>query len=348
MNWNCKVVESIGTASGTTAGTVQTGQTYTTSLISRSTAAGTGDPTHYTQYIDNLEMELGDEQQVMATYPVKDRSSGVPELKTDLKADVKITMGENSVLKLGEINKTDMYVSATVYPLAAGFTEIMIRQYSDDGNYDITTVYTFNVIPKPVVTETTRQSTPPVSSISDDNGNTTTTTTTTTTVVTMATTASSTAESTVTELPEAQVKRGDLNCDNQLDVKDGVLLARVIGQDPNVQVSDQGLANADVNADGLLTTYDVVKLLRVVAKLETAEINDIEEIRSLLSEYIKKNKLSAVLKTNSEYPGNKPIVVVYYYAAEVNAWTVIQAYLKENHISDENISAVTTEYPIHY
>ena len=42
-------------------------------------------------------------------------------------------MGENSVLKLGEINKTDMYVSATVYPLATGFTEIMIRQYSDDG-----------------------------------------------------------------------------------------------------------------------------------------------------------------------------------------------------------------------
>ena len=61
---------------------------------------------------------------------------------------------------------------------------------------------------------------------------------------------------------------GDANCDNVVDVSDAVLLARLCAEDAAVQISEDGMKNADVNADGTLSSDDVIALLKMIAKIE--------------------------------------------------------------------------------
>ena len=65
---------------------------------------------------------------------------------------------------------------------------------------------------------------------------------------------------------------GDLNEDDEIDVKDAVLLARPVGQDDQLTLTDSGILNADVNHNGGPDTDNIVLLLRYIAKLITSFI----------------------------------------------------------------------------
>ncbi len=60
--------------------------------------------------------------------------------------------------------------------------------------------------------------------------------------------------------------RGDITCDNSIDVSDAVLLARFLNADSEAGITDQGLANADCNKDGKTDGTDLTDLLRYIAK----------------------------------------------------------------------------------
>lgn len=90
----------------------------------------------------------------------------------------------------------------------------------------------------------------------DDGADSTTVTTTTTTVTT------------TTTAGKSGTLRGDVNCDGTVDVKDAVLLARYIGNE-EVQISDDGLTNAELDGTSGLSTGDLTKLLRGIASLDT-------------------------------------------------------------------------------
>ncbi len=61
---------------------------------------------------------------------------------------------------------------------------------------------------------------------------------------------------------------GDINIDCSIDVADAVLLARLCTEDAAVQISEDGMKNADVNADGTLSSDDVIAILKMIAKIE--------------------------------------------------------------------------------
>lgn len=61
---------------------------------------------------------------------------------------------------------------------------------------------------------------------------------------------------------------GDINIDCSIDVADAVLLARLCAEDAAVQISEDGMKNADVNADGTLSSDDVIAILKMIAKIE--------------------------------------------------------------------------------
>ena len=85
-----------------------------------------------------------------------------------------------------------------------------------------------------------------------------------TTVTAAATTATATS-TTITAVPKQMT--GDLNEDSGIDVKDAVLLARLVGHDTRLALSEQGIANADVNKNGTPDTDDIVILLQYIARL---------------------------------------------------------------------------------
>ncbi|MCQ2417853.1 MAG: glycoside hydrolase family 9 protein [Oscillospiraceae bacterium] len=62
--------------------------------------------------------------------------------------------------------------------------------------------------------------------------------------------------------------RGDVNCDNSVDVADAVLLARMLGEDSEAKVSTQGKTNAECNDDNKLSLDDVNAIIRHVALVE--------------------------------------------------------------------------------
>ena len=63
------------------------------------------------------------------------------------------------------------------------------------------------------------------------------------------------------------VKYGDVNCDDSVDVADAVLLARMLAEDPEANVSADGKVNADCNDDGNLTADDTIRILRHIANI---------------------------------------------------------------------------------
>ena len=59
---------------------------------------------------------------------------------------------------------------------------------------------------------------------------------------------------------------GDANCDGVLDVSDAVLTARVLVEDIEAEISQQGLVNADTDGSGNLETNDLTRMLQAIAK----------------------------------------------------------------------------------
>ena len=66
---------------------------------------------------------------------------------------------------------------------------------------------------------------------------------------------------------------GNVNCSTgstpeaRVDVSDAVLLARLIAEDADAKVTDQGMKNADVNASGAPDSEDIVMILKFIAKI---------------------------------------------------------------------------------
>ena len=61
-------------------------------------------------------------------------------------------------------------------------------------------------------------------------------------------------------------RKGDTNCDNNVDVADVVLLLRYAVADAEASVTDQGLKNGDVNGSGQADAEDATVILRYIAK----------------------------------------------------------------------------------
>ena len=72
-------------------------------------------------------------------------------------------------------------------------------------------------------------------------------------------------DGTVSTVPQSKV-RGDANCDGVLDVSDAVLTARVLVEDIEAEITQQGLKNADANGSGKLESEDLSMLLQAIAK----------------------------------------------------------------------------------
>ena len=94
----------------------------------------------------------------------------------------------------------------------------------------------------------------------------TTTTTTATTTATTTTTTSTTTITTVTT-PPVVITKGDVDCSGTVDVADAVLLARLLTEDRDAVVTEQGRLNADCNASGAPDMDDVTMILKAVALL---------------------------------------------------------------------------------
>ena len=60
---------------------------------------------------------------------------------------------------------------------------------------------------------------------------------------------------------------GDVNEDVLVDVSDAVLLARLIAEDTEASVTEQGLLNADMNGNGQPDSDDVIMILKKIAKM---------------------------------------------------------------------------------
>lgn len=65
--------------------------------------------------------------------------------------------------------------------------------------------------------------------------------------------------------PKSDV-RGDANCDGALDVSDAVLASRIVVEDTEAKISDQGLRNADIDLNGNLEPADITLMLQVIAR----------------------------------------------------------------------------------
>ena len=73
--------------------------------------------------------------------------------------------------------------------------------------------------------------------------------------------------STVDILKTELLRPGDLNEDSTVDVADAVMLARMLAEDAEVAVTEQGRKNADCNRNGQPDQQDVVLILRAIARL---------------------------------------------------------------------------------
>ncbi|HAG14686.1 MAG TPA: hypothetical protein DCG49_12625 [Ruminococcus sp.] len=125
-------------------------------------------------------------------------------------------------------------------------SENIAAAYHEHG-FDTETGYTLDAVKAlgisfrnqdPVVTTTT----------TDDSGTTPSVTTTTT-----------------VNIPAERTKRGDVNCDNAVDVSDAVLLARFLAEDSEVRIPETGLLNADCNDSNSPDQDDLILILKVIA-----------------------------------------------------------------------------------
>ena len=138
-------------------------------------------------------------------------------------------------------------------------------------NFTLVSVKAENVVIPPIQTTTA-----PVTTTV--NKTTTTAKPAATTVKPAATTAkpgATTAKSTTTSAKAAattdakpvSTMKGDANCDRIVDVSDAVLVARYCAEDKTVEISRQGILNADVDKNGKTEPADTVMILRFIAHI---------------------------------------------------------------------------------
>ena len=104
---------------------------------------------------------------------------------------------------------------------------------------------------------------------------TTTTTSTSTTTTTTKTTTSTTSTSTTTTTSSdsgssggnTKLKRGDVNCDDVVDISDVILLSRYTAEDKTVTVTQQGILNAECDGRSGLTAGDTIVIVQFIARL---------------------------------------------------------------------------------
>lgn len=107
------------------------------------------------------------------------------------------------------------------------------------------------------------------------NVTTTTTTMTTTTTTTTNTTTTTTATTTTTtttsseDINKYEYRRGDVDCNKEVNIMDAVLLARLVGDNAGNDVTEEGKANANTNNDGVVDSNDLNKLMRYLGKYYT-------------------------------------------------------------------------------
>ncbi len=65
----------------------------------------------------------------------------------------------------------------------------------------------------------------------------------------------------------AATLRGDVTCDTKVDVSDAVLLARLLVEDREAVVTEQGKLNADMNQNGTPDPDDITLILKKIAKM---------------------------------------------------------------------------------
>lgn len=115
-----------------------------------------------------------------------------------------------------------------------------------------------------VITTTTTTSTTTSTTTTQTTTSTTTTQTTTSTTTTQTTTSTTTTQTTVQEI---QLLPGDVNCSGVVDIKDAVMMARLVGGDTTVIVSDAGMVNANCDGEDNVNASDLTMLLRYLARL---------------------------------------------------------------------------------
>jgi len=64
---------------------------------------------------------------------------------------------------------------------------------------------------------------------------------------------------------DPDLRRGDLDCNGSVDVLDAVMLARLVAEDTETGITEQGKRNSDVNADTNINGDDLSLLLKVLA-----------------------------------------------------------------------------------
>ncbi len=131
-----------------------------------------------------------------------------------------------------------------------------------------TTTTTTTTIPE--TTTTVTESTTTVATTIPETTTTATESTTTTTTTTIPETTTTVTESTTTTttIPLEPTKPGDINDDGYLMINDVILLNRFLAEDSSVEISAQGIANADMNGDGAATATDSIAMLRILAGLK--------------------------------------------------------------------------------
>ncbi|MBQ4345689.1 MAG: hypothetical protein IJC75_00980, partial [Oscillospiraceae bacterium] len=84
---------------------------------------------------------------------------------------------------------------------------------------------------------------------------TTTTTTTTTTTISSET------------VPPTTVQVGDVNCDGNVKIGDVILLNRFLAEDQTIEITAQGMLNAEADGVDGVTGNDSIAILRILAGL---------------------------------------------------------------------------------
>ncbi len=69
--------------------------------------------------------------------------------------------------------------------------------------------------------------------------------------------------------PEVKVHKGDVDCDGNVRITDVILLNRFIAEDNTVQISEQGILNAEVDGADGLTNADAIEILKFLAGLDS-------------------------------------------------------------------------------
>jgi hypothetical protein len=67
--------------------------------------------------------------------------------------------------------------------------------------------------------------------------------------------------------PDSDVMYGDVDCNKSVDVLDAVMLARLVAEDTETGVTDEGKLNADCKKDGKTDMNDLRQLLKYLADL---------------------------------------------------------------------------------